>query len=93
MRFLLLYRFKTGLGRTKGIYHIQNDNYHQRLKQWILRFKGVATRYQQHYLAYFNFLDVLSFSTDNHSIRKFAMESCIHPIIKTNSNITLGNVC
>lgn len=87
------YRFKTGLERTKGIYHIQNvNNYHQRLKQWILRFKGVATKYLQHYLAYFNFLDILSFSTDNHSIRKFAVESCIHPINKTNSNISFGAV-
>ncbi|OIK09964.1 hypothetical protein BIV59_15405 [Bacillus sp. MUM 13] len=84
------YRFKTGKERTKGIYHIQNvNNYHQRLKQWIMRFKGVATIYLQHYLAYFNFLDTLSFDTDEHSIRTFAVESFIYPINQTNAMIPL----
>lgn len=60
---------------------IQNvNNYHQRLKQWIMRFKGVATKYLQHYLAYFNFLDRIACDTDERSIRTFAIESCLYPI-------------
>lgn len=40
----------------KGIYHIQNVNsYHGRLKQWLNRFKGVATKYLNHYLSWFQF--------------------------------------
>lgn len=41
------YRFKSdGKQRVKGIYHIQNVNsYHSRLKRWIDRFNGVATKY------------------------------------------------
>lgn len=41
-----------------GIYHIQNVNaYHSRLKNWIRRFKGVATKYLPNYLVWFEHLD------------------------------------
>jgi hypothetical protein len=43
---------------VKGVYHIQNVNsYQSRLKRWIDRFNGVATKYLQHYLAWFRYLD------------------------------------
>lgn len=53
------YRFKSdGKQRVKGVYHIQNVNsYHSRLKKWMDRFNGVATKYLQHYLAWFRYLD------------------------------------
>lgn len=39
--------------RTYGSYHIQNVNaYISRLKQWMVRFKGVATRYLASYLGW-----------------------------------------
>jgi hypothetical protein len=39
---------------VRGIYHIQNVNsYHSRLKRWMDRFNGVATKYLEHYLAWF----------------------------------------
>lgn len=42
----------------RGIYHIQHVNsYHQRLKQWMLRFKGVSTKYLDNYLFWFRFLE------------------------------------
>jgi len=67
---------------------IQNvNNYHQRLKQWIMRYKGVATKYLQHYLAWFCFLDSISFDTDERSIRTFAVESCLYPTNETNTSI------
>ena len=37
--------------RTCGIYHIQNvNNYDSRLKTWMRRFNGVATKYLDSYL-------------------------------------------
>jgi transposase-like protein len=42
----------------KGIYHIQHvNNYHKRLKDWMARFGGVATKYLDHYLTWFRFLE------------------------------------
>lgn len=42
----------------KGIYHIQNANaFHSRLKDWMDRFKGVATKYLDNYLTWFRFID------------------------------------
>ena len=42
---------------TEEIYHIQNVNaYDSRLKQWIKRFNGVATKYLESYLAWMRLL-------------------------------------
>ena len=39
--------------RTDGSYHIQNVNaYISRLKQWMARFKAVATKYLASYLGW-----------------------------------------
>lgn len=41
-----------------GVYHIQNVNaYDSRLKNWIRRFHGVATKYLDSYLGWFRMLD------------------------------------
>jgi len=41
------------------IYHIQTVNsFHSRLKSWMKRFNGVASKYLQHYMDYFRMLDV-----------------------------------
>lgn len=43
---------------ARGPYHIQNVNaYHSRLKGWMQRFHGVATRYLSHYLGWHRMLD------------------------------------
>ena len=48
-----------GIRVREGVFHIQNVNaYHQRLKTWIQRFKGVATKYLPNYLGWHRFLDV-----------------------------------
>jgi transposase-like protein len=45
----------------KRIYHIQNVNaFHSRLKKWMDRFKGVATKYLDNYLTWFHFIDAHS---------------------------------
>ena len=39
-------------------FHIQGvNNYHQRLKGWLRRFNGVATKYLPHYLGWFRWFD------------------------------------
>lgn len=48
---------------VKNIYHIQNVNsYHSLLKGWMCRFKGVASKYLEHYLTWFNFVENKRFS-------------------------------
>lgn len=44
--------------KTKGAMHINNVNaYHRRLKNWMLRFSGVATKYLPNYLGWHRWLD------------------------------------
>ena len=44
--------------RVDGAWHVQNVNaYHSRLKGWVHRFRGVATRYLANYLGWFRALD------------------------------------
>ncbi len=44
--------------RKQGIFHIQRANgYHSRLKKWMRRFNGVATKYLNHYLFWFKLLE------------------------------------
>lgn len=45
--------------KKKGIYHIQHVNgYHKRLKKWMDRFQGVATKYLDNYLYWHLFLEL-----------------------------------
>ncbi len=83
------YRFKSdGTERVKGLYHIQNvNNYHSRLKRWMQRFNGVATKYLQNYLVWFAFLDSVHFKTDDVFIKQFLVESCVHPMTETNRTL------
>jgi len=47
--------------KIQGVYHINNvNNYHQRLKQWIICLNGVATKYLPNYLELFRFKSRLS---------------------------------
>ena len=44
--------------RVQGAWHVQNVNaYGSRLKNWMVRFKGVATKYLANYLGWFRALD------------------------------------
>jgi len=47
-----------GIRVIAGVYHVQNVNaYDSRLKGWMRRFKGVATRYLDSYLGWYRALD------------------------------------
>jgi transposase-like protein len=49
--------FKT-LSRKKCHFHVQNVKaYHNRFKNWVVRFKGIATKYLDNYLFWHRFLD------------------------------------
>jgi len=47
-----------GKGHVRGIYHVQNVNaYDSRLKNWMVHFHGVATKYLDNYLGWMRILD------------------------------------
>ena len=71
----------------KGIYHIQNvNNYHMRLKRWMDRFNGVASKYLDNYVAWFRFLDAKAFE---HSM-SILTESCLHNTDNTNDSLRMS---
>lgn len=45
-------RKRGGKSKYRGI-----SSYHSGLKKWMDRFNGVATKYSQHYLAWFRYID------------------------------------
>ncbi|WP_372813307.1 IS1595 family transposase [Paenibacillus sp.] len=83
------YRFKSdGKQRVKGVYHIQNVNsYHSRLKRWIDRFNGVATKYLQHYLAWFRYLDSKEYENTMSNKKNMLVSSCLFTVKETNTNL------
>jgi transposase-like protein/IS1 family transposase len=80
------YRFKSdGKQRVKGVYHIQNVNsYHSRLKKWIDRFNGVATKYLHHYLAWFRYLDSKEYENTASNKKHMLVNSCLFTVTDTN---------
>jgi len=47
-----------GIRVIDKVFHIQNVNaYHSRLKEWMIRFHGVATKYLENYLGWFRMID------------------------------------
>ncbi|MFJ5718202.1 IS1595 family transposase [Neobacillus sp. NPDC093127] len=86
------YRFKSnGTVRVRGLYHIQNvNNYHSRLKGWMQRCNGVATKYLDHYLSWFHFLDIVKHRNDNATIIKMIVESCLFSINATYDTLRLS---
>ena len=56
--------------RVRGAIHVQNVNaYHSRLRSWLTRFHGVATRYLPNYLGWRWALDLNRVSTPEHLLR------------------------
>ena len=62
-----LQRIKSGK-KKEGIYHIQHVNsFHSKLKTWLMRFKGVATKYLSSYLSWFRWLEL--FKTEKEAVK------------------------
>lgn len=60
------------------------------LKQWIDRFKGVATKYLDNYLAWFLFVDSRSNESTNQYIKKFLLTSFIVEMTDTYDSLRLS---
>lgn len=57
-----LYKFK------EGRYHIQHSNaFHSKLKRWMDRFNGVATKYLANYIYWFKWLEI--FNTEKDTVK------------------------
>ncbi|SDG46009.1 ISXO2-like transposase domain-containing protein [Paenibacillus sp. cl6col] len=66
-----------GIHVKKGVFHIKHVNsYHQRLKKWMERFNGVATKYMDNYLSWFRFLELHKQLNKNLRKRNMVLESC-----------------
>ena len=63
--------------KKKGIYYIQHVNsYHKRLKKWMDRFQGVATKYIDNYLFWYRFLELNKQIPSEEVIKKMLLSSC-----------------
>lgn len=61
----------------KGIYHIQHVNgYHKRLKDWMDRFQGVATKYLDNYLFWHQYLELNKKLPFQERIKDMLLGSC-----------------
>ncbi|MCD8508869.1 MAG: IS1595 family transposase [Bacillus sp. (in: Bacteria)] len=61
----------------KGIYHLQHVNsYHKRLKDWMQRFQGVATKYLDNYLYWFNFLQQSKKMATKERVNQMLLGAC-----------------
>lgn len=76
----------------KDIYHIQHVNsYHSRFKDWIKRFKGVASKYLDDYLAWFNFIEKSKYEALERKKRTMLVKSCITETIETFNSLRLAS--
>jgi hypothetical protein len=68
---------RKGVYTKKGIYHIQHVNeYHTRLKKWMNRFQGVATKYLDNYLFCHRFLELNKKKPFQERVKEMLFSSC-----------------
>jgi hypothetical protein len=60
------------------------------MKQWIDRFKGVAKKYRDNYLAWFLFVDSCSNESTKHNIKEFLLSSFVYEMIDTYESLRLS---
>lgn len=61
----------------KGIYHIQHvNNFHSRLKTWMRRFQGVATKFLDNYLYWFRWLELQKHLSLEKQIEHMLISAC-----------------
>ena len=61
----------------KGIYHIQHvNNFHNRLKGWMERFQGVATKYLDNYLYWFRWLELSKKIAFDERVKQMLISAC-----------------
>ena len=80
----LIKRIKSG-NKKEGIYHIQHVNsFHSRLKTWMVRFEGVATKYLSSYLNWFRWLEL--FKTEKEAVKVKNLLIHTHTALTTSRN-------
>lgn len=91
---MVIHQFKSDSKiRTRGIYHIQNVNsYHSRLKGWIQRFKGVATKYLNHYLTWFQVLEAIHHQRNDVNIKDLIIKGNLIPNLETYDTLRLSRL-
>ncbi len=68
---------RKGIYVKKSIYHIQHVNaYHNRLKKFILRFEGVASKYLDNYLFWFKYIDQTKTVAKTERVKQLLLGSC-----------------
>ena len=63
---------------------------HSRLKNWIKRFNGVASKYLDNYLVWFLFVDSHSNESTKHNIKEFLLTSFIFEMTETYKSLRLS---
>lgn len=83
------YRFKsTESKRVKGVYLIQNvNNYYSLYKRWLGRFAGVASKYMDNYLAWFQFLQENKELSRQALIRSMFVAACTPSTFETETSL------
>lgn len=77
---------------TKEIYHIQNVNaYHERFKNFLRPFRGVATKYLNHYLSWHRFMEQTSMLKPTNRVSEMFVHSLME-LMKL-AGIQLPNYC
>jgi transposase-like protein len=87
------YRIKSDNGKyvIKGIYHLQNVNaVHSRMKVWVNRFKGVASKYLDNYLAWFLFVDGRGHESTKKNIKDMLVSAFSYEVKDTYNSIRLS---
>jgi hypothetical protein len=80
--------------RVDGVYHIQNVNaYHSRLKGWVARFHGVATKYLGNYMTWFAYVDTTRAIQKGTWEQTFLAKSCIEMSPETRYNDCACAIC
>lgn len=68
---------RKGIYVKKSIFHIQHVNaYHKRLKQFMERFQGVATKYLDNYLYWFRYLEQSKKVSHNERVKQLLFGAC-----------------
>ncbi len=77
-------RIKRGKHK-EGIYHIQHINaVHSKLKKWIDRFNGVATKYISNYMYWFKWLELFENDKEAVKVKNFMVQCNVaHAYTKT----------
>jgi transposase-like protein len=75
----------------QGIYHIQNVNScHHELKEWMFRFRGVATKYLDNYLAWYRYITASKFEAMSSKRKQMLVAASQFNVVSTYNGLRLS---